>query len=112
MIGYCLILGESDTWWGLPAVLRQHLTTHERVSLAFMALKGLDPDQIQMTAKVALGGAGSPGASLFGHMDEAVFWSDMAAPEELDAYCLASFNRMAPDRQAAFLGFVQGRQAA
>jgi hypothetical protein len=45
-------------------------------------------------------------------MDQAVFWADMAEADELDAYCLASFNRMAPQRQAAFLGFIQGRAAA
>jgi hypothetical protein len=51
-------------------------------------------------------------APLFNYMDQAAFWADMATPDELDAYALASFNRMAPQRQAAFLGFVQGRAAA
>jgi hypothetical protein len=49
---------------------------------------------------------------LVNYMNEASFWADRAAPTELDAYCLATFNRMAPDRQAAFLDFIQRRAAA
>ena len=53
-----------------------------------------------------------PQAPLFNHMDQAAFWADMAEPDELDAYCLASFNRMHPARQSAFLAFVQRKAAA
>ena len=49
---------------------------------------------------------------LYGYMDEAAFWAEMAEPEALEAYCLASFERMAPARQSAFLNHVMGSAAA
>ncbi len=57
-------------------------------------------------------GAGPPIAPLFGYMDEAAFWADLAEPAELEAYCLASFRAMSRERQAEFLDYVQGRSAA
>ena len=84
-----------------------------RAALAFMGLKALDRGDAMMTAEAALcAGAGQPHAPLFGFMDQAAFWADMVDPEELEAYCLASFNAMPRGRQAAFLDHVQGRQAA
>jgi hypothetical protein len=112
-LGYTLWLDTFEDWDGLSLILRARLTDRQRAALAFMALKALDYDQAVMAAEAALSeGAGQPIAPLFNHMDEAAFWADMATPDELDAYALASFNRMAPQRQAAFLGFVQGRAAA
>ena len=56
---------------------------------------------------------GWPGAAFMGRvMEEAAFWADMASRVELKAYCLATFQRMKPADQAAFLGYVQGRAAA
>lgn len=112
-MGYTLTLGDQDAWWGMVPVLMARLTVEERACLAFMALKALDRDTATMTAEAALDtGAGQPQAPLFGFMDQAAFWADMADPEELAAYCLASFNAMPSGRQAAFLDHVQGRQAA
>lgn len=112
-LGYTLTLGDQAAWWGLVPVLMARLTVEERAALAFMALKSLDRDDATMTAEAALcAGAGQPQAPLFGFMDQAAFWADMADPEELEAYCLASFNAMPRGRQAAFLDHVQGRQAA
>jgi hypothetical protein len=97
----------------LSLILRARLSDRQRAALAFMALKSLDQDDATLTTETALsGGAGQPMAPLFNYMDQAVFWADMAEADALDAYCLASFNRMAPQRQAAFLGFIQGRAAA
>jgi hypothetical protein len=112
-LGYTLWLDTFEDWDGLSLILRARLTDRQRAALAFIALKALDYDQAVMAAEAALSeGAGQPIAPLFNHMDESAFWADMATPDELDAYALASFNRMAPQRQAAFLGFVQGRAAA
>lgn len=112
-LGHALWLDTFGDWDGLSIILQARLDPRQRAALAYMALKSLDQGDAILTAKTALTeGAGSPIAPLFNHMDEAVFWADMAAPNELDAYCLASFNRMAPARQSAFLGFVLGRQAA
>ncbi|MDO5371098.1 hypothetical protein [Paracoccus sp. (in: a-proteobacteria)] len=49
---------------------------------------------------------------LCGLMEEAAFWADRASRAELKAYCLASYQRMTPADQAAFLGYVQQREAA
>lgn len=113
MLGYVLTLGTQDAWWGLVPVLMARLTIEERAALAFMALKALDGDTANITAEAALcTGAGQPQAPLFGFMDQAAFWADMAEPDELSAYCLASFNAMPCGQQAAFLDHLQGRLAA
>ncbi|KZY51183.1 MULTISPECIES: hypothetical protein [Sulfitobacter] len=116
-LGYCLLLDNLDAWLSLPAILRARLSTTERAALAYVSLKALLPQDAEAVAEAALGGvmpsaAGQPIAPLFNHMDEAAFWADMAVPDEREAYCLASFKAMPYERQAAFLDFVQGRQAA
>lgn len=111
--GYALWLNSTDHWLGFKTILQARLSPSERAALAFVALKSLDPDDAVATADAALPvGMCAPVAPVFNHMDEAAFWADTAEPEALDAYCLASFNRMAPGRQAAFMDFVKGRAAA
>lgn len=111
-LGYTLTLGDQDAWWGMVPVLMARLTTEERACLAFMALKALDDDTAHMTADAALDqGAGQPQAPLFGFMDQAAFWADMANPDELDAYAVAIFSVMSSGKKRAFLDFA-GRAAA
>ena len=113
MLGYCLTLDTIDAWWCFAAVIDARLTVKERTALAFMALSSLDTDEATQVAQARLGdGAGQPIPPLFDHMDEAAFWADLVFPDELEAYCLAAFNRMAPKLQAAFLDHVQARAAA
>lgn len=114
---YCLLLDDLEAWLGLVSILRARLSATERAALGYVTLKALPPQKAQLVAEAALGGAmpsaaGPPIAPLFTHMDEAAFWADMATPDEREAYCLASFKAMPYERQAAFLDFVQGRQAA
>jgi hypothetical protein len=112
-LGDTLLLDHPYDWFGLSIILRARVDTRQRAALALMALQSLEHDQAMMVAEASLSeGAGQPIAPLFSNMDEAAFWADMATPDELDAYTLASFNQMAPQRQAAFLGFVQRRAAA
>ena len=111
-ICYALTLEHADAWAGLPVILRARLTERELGALAYVALRAMDADNAAQVAGAFGGGAGMPGAPFLNHMDQAAFWADMAVPGELDAYCLASFNRMAPTRQAAFLNFIQRRAAA
>ncbi|UWR33735.1 hypothetical protein K3759_01160 [Sulfitobacter sp. W027] len=116
-LGYCMLLDNLDAWLGLACILRARLSPTERAALAYVALKALSLENAQAVADAALGDAvpstaGQPVAPLFNHMDEAAFWADMAAPDEREAYCLASFKAMPYERQSAFLDFVQGRQAA
>ncbi len=116
-LGYCLLLDDLDAWLGFAVILRARLSATERAALAYVALSALPPQQAQAVCEAAQGcampsAAGQPIAPLFNHMDEAAFWADMATPDEREAYCLASFKAMPYERQAAFLDFVQGRQAA
>ena len=107
-VGYSLLLTDADAWHGLTVVLTARLTPQERTAMAWAVLRSLTPEQVIAVAETILPeGSSAPIAPLFNHMDEAAFWADMAEPEALEAYCLASFNRMAPARQSAFLGFVQ-----
>jgi len=114
MVGYALLLGEdANNWHGLTVVLTARLTPQERAAMAWAVLRSLTPEQVVAVAETVLpDGTSAPIAPLFNHMDEAAFWADMAEPEALEAYCLASFNAMPAPRKAAFLEFVQGRQVA
>jgi hypothetical protein len=107
-----LTLEHPDAWAGLQMILWACLDERERGMLAYVAMYAMDAENVAKVADALTNGAGMPGAPFFNHMDEAAFWSDMAEPAELDAYALASFNRMAPARQAAFLNFIQRRAAA
>lgn len=112
-IGSALSLNNSDSWLGLSLILSARLERHQRAALAFVAIKSLDREDGVLTVEAALdAGAGPPDLPLFGVMDQAAFWADSATPEELAAYCLACYDTMPRDRQAAFLEFVKGRQVA
>ncbi len=93
-------------------IFKSLLTPEELGGIAYAAMYALGASLSEQVYQAACGGAGAPIAPLLGHMDEAAFWADMVEPEELDAYCLASFNRMSPSRQDAFLDYVQARAAA
>ena len=112
-VGYSLHLADADAWHGLTVVLTARLTQKERAAMAWAVLRSLTPDQVVAVAETVLPeGSSTPIAPLFNHMDEAAFWADMAEPEALEAYCLASFNAMPAPRKSAFLEFVQGRAVA
>lgn len=112
-VGYAAWLDTPDTWLGLPVILAARLEPHQRAALAYAALRSLSGEHAAAVCDAVLPSeAGQPIAPLFNQMNEAAFWADMADPEELEAYCLASFNAMPRGRQAAFLDHVQGRQAA
>ncbi|WPZ28251.1 hypothetical protein T8A63_11325 [Sulfitobacter sp. OXR-159] len=111
-VSYCLLLADAAAWHGLTVVLTARLTQKERLAMAWAVLRSLTPKQIVALAETVLPDAtSSPIAPLFNHMDEAVSWADVAEPEALEAYCLASFNAMPQPRQAAFLEFAKGRAA-
>lgn len=112
-IGYALLLDDVNSYHGVSVVLTAIASPRQRMALAWAVLRSLTPEQVVAVAENVLPqGSSAPIAPLLNHMDEAAFWADMAEPEALEAYCLASFNAMSRPRQAAFLDFVQGRQAA
>ena len=101
-----------DAWAGLPVIFRARLSERERGMLAYFAMCAMDVENAAKVNDAFTNGAGIPGAPFFNHMDEATFWADMADPGELDAYALASFNRMGSARKKAFLNFIRKRAAA
>lgn len=114
-IGLAAWADTTDGWHGLATVLAARLEPHQRAGLAWAALKHLPPEYIAAVAETVLpDGTDAPIAPLISYMDEAAFWADMAEPDALDAYCLATFNAMHPARQAAFLDYIAdlGRAAA
>ncbi|MEM9496580.1 MAG: hypothetical protein AAGA28_01570 [Pseudomonadota bacterium] len=113
-VGLTLYLGDdADKWHGLSVVLTAWLDVRERALLAWAVLRSLPPAHIGAVAEAVLPErAGSSLPTLINELDEARSWAALAAPEELDAYCLAAFECMTRRRQAAFLDFVTGRAAA
>ena len=111
ILGYTLTLGDTEAWSGFCLLASARLTVAERAALAFMALKSLNREDARETAEAALAGIGAPITPLFDHFDEAMHWADFAEADQIEAYCMATFNRMSPDRQAEFLRHVQRRAA-
>jgi hypothetical protein len=112
-LGFSLLLNTADAWHGLTIVLSARLTWEQRAALAWSSLRALPPETVvEVTNAVCPKHTAPPLPPLISYMDEATFWADMAEPEALEAYCLASFDRMAPARQSAFLNHVMGRAAA
>ena len=112
MLGYALTMHDYETWEAASAVWQARLTVDEAGALAWAALRALDEDDAREVANTVLDGAGAPLPPFISPMDEAAYWADIASPEELEAYCLATFQAMPRGRQAAFLDHVRGRQAA
>ncbi|WP_397542054.1 hypothetical protein [Roseovarius salis] len=112
MIGYALTMNDFETWEAASAVWQARLTPEECAALAWAALRSLDLDHAREVANTVIQDAGAPLPPFISPMDEAAYWADIASPEELEAYCLATFQAMPRGRQAAFLDHVQGRQAA
>jgi len=112
-VSYCLKLADAEAWHGLTVVFTTRLTPKERTALAWAVLRSLTPEQVVAVVETVLpDGTSAPIAPFFNHVNEAAFWADMAEPEALEAYCLASFNAMPSSRQAAFLEFVKRGAAA
>jgi hypothetical protein len=112
-LGYTLFLSEEKNWHGFSTVLRARLTERERAALSYASLNSMDYENAYMTAEAVLGsGASYPMAPLFNPMDQATFWANLAAPDELDAYAGACVNRMPPRRLNYFIAFLQQRAAA
>jgi|GEM_PF-5366933 len=78
-------------------------------TVGWAALRSMPDDLARdvIESDAELRGAGPPIPAFIGVMAEASFWADMASPAELGVYCLATFNRMLPHRQATFLAFAQ-----
>ncbi|MGX9352356.1 hypothetical protein ACS3QZ_14235 [Shimia sp. W99] len=106
-IGCALWMNTPNAWEGLQTILAARLSPACLSLLASTILCTLRRDDAIEALVRAHGGAGAPIPPLFSFMDEAVFWAQMAARDELKAYLLASYNHLPEQDQAAFLDFVQ-----
>ncbi len=111
LLGYALVLGTYEAWETASAIWQARLTETERAALAWAALRSLDHDDAVTVAETALGRAGAPDAPLFSEMDQAAFWAERAAPDELAAYAVAIFRAMSRADRRDFLSYA-GRAAA
>lgn len=111
-LGYALHLGEAETWRTFTEITVCRLAPHERASLAVSALDGLPQDHFDTVLAAFSGRAGFPVPALMTDFEEAAHWADHADSDELEAYCLATFNRMSPPSRAAFVSYVSEREAA
>ena len=112
VLTYALTLGDADSWATASAVWATLLEARETAALAFCALKSLSPNHARITAETALeSAAGPPMPPLLNHMDEATYWADFANDAELKIYALVTYNRMKEPDQAAFLDYVNRRDA-
>lgn len=105
-LGYVLTLDTVEAWSSLQTVIQARLTVSNRGAMAIVALRSLDTDDALDVIDLFTNGIGMPDAPFLSFMDQAAFWADMAEPAELDAYALASFRAMRPERQQDFLFYV------
>lgn len=113
MVASCLTLNDEApaVWHDCAVVLRARLTPVEIGSIAFAALRALDPEPRQQVFEAAhwgeVTGAGAPMPPWLNIMDDARWWASLASRRERKAYCLAAFDAMPPADQSAFLRHVQ-----
>ena len=106
VLGYALTLNDATGWQALTQTFSKHLSERECAGVALMALIALPDATAALVVEKCSNGAGPPLPPLLGHMDEAAHWADMATPNELDAYALASIKRMTPARKAEFINHI------
>ena len=111
-LGYTLTLATVEAWEGLSFVFAVRLSTEERAALAWAVLRTLSEDHQEKVVETVAGGAGVPRAPLMAPMDDARWWAGIASRNELKAYCLASFEALPATDRAAFLNYVNRKEAA
>jgi len=112
--GNCLVLDEPEAWLRSLPALKRRLEPRELASIAFAALRALDPELREDTVRAALFdvSAGYPLPCFTSPLSDARWWAGNASRDELKAYSLAAFEAMQPRDQSAFLSHVAGEQAA
>jgi len=112
-VGYALTLANTDAWIALVEVLAHRLTQAERVSLAYAALRSVDP-MIRQEVYQLLGDlpelAGSPMPPFGELQDDAAFWADLAGAEERAAYLMACWKRLDDQSKQALLKVLAGEK--
>ena len=114
-VSFALIVGDPEHWLHLKTILRGLLTTRERATLAFAALRSLSEDDRTKVAINAIPEWAEFGSPLPTFLDVAVdgrWWAENASPKEIEAYLLACFKALQRHRQIEFGQYIQVRIAA
>ncbi len=112
MLGFALTENCPHGWRSFADVAATRMTLEERGSLAFAALHSMSSASAEMTAAAALAAAGAPLPAFLGDMTDARDWASLATRDELRAYCLAAFEAMDPQDQAAFFQHISKIEVA
>jgi hypothetical protein len=110
MLGYCLALGDAESWLDFSAVAASRLSIPERVAIAFSCLASLEEDQAEEVASAALGVAGAPLPPFMTPTEDARYWASCANRTELKAYVAAAFEALSIRDQAAFIQYINNRE--
>ena len=102
----------SAAWSAAVPVLQDSLDCERRMALAITAMAACNPDDLGEIVTAISGGASSPVPPFESVMSEALFWTDLASRDELKAYAVATYLRMQPCDQSAFLAWTDQRAAA
>ena len=105
MMTYALIQNTDEGWYNLGAFLPARLSVGERMCTAGVVLVGLPPED-QETVFRSLR-ANAPFPAFHDVMGEAAIWAASAIPHEVEAYTLAGFRALPPERQTAFLSYLK-----
>lgn len=112
MLGFALAESSPHGWRSFADVAAARLSLEERGSLAFAALHSMSSTSAEMTAAAALTAAGAPLPAFLGDMTDARDWASLATRDELRAYCLAAFEAMDAQDQAAFYQHISKIEVA
>ncbi len=111
-LGFALTLGDFDAWAETRFIWGARLKPAEIGAMAYTCLTAIEPETAWDVVETALGTAGRPLPPFMYLSSEAAFWASVAAPDELRAFALASFNAMNVRDQSDFLGYVQSKVTA
>ena len=105
-LGYTLSLNEFSAWRDLSLMFEASLTAKERAAIAWAVLLSITREQAGAVIE-SIHGRSADWTPMPHFMDdvpqEAQDWAALAPDDVVDAYALACFRAMTPDRQAGFL---------
>ena len=109
---YALTLCDYDGWIDAGKVWALRLTEEEVANLACVSLRLLSPEVAQQVVEHLSPTSSCPITPLFGADDEADSRTMYTSNDELKAYLLACFDRLASEEQKEFITYTQRRSAA
>lgn len=105
-IGYALHVGGFEGWKRASLMLGVRLADEELTGLAYAVLRLFHRDEAERIFETVFPSAGMPIPLLGTFREQAYFWSERAAPEELEHCLLATFQALPIQRRRAFLNYA------